>query len=422
MKFLASVSVLTLLNLVTFAYQVAADPVLVLHLNEERGTTAYNAATGGAGNGTLTNGAIRTTGVYGGAVQFDGVNDCIVVANSSHFFSANGFTIETWLRIDSDLNVDSNNNWRYLVNMPGSLNLIVEQARHVAFSITVDGAERRWWPGQTLTNLGQWYHTAWSYDPTTGTMRAYLNGVEATNTLSVTGPMTVTSSDLTISWPSGTANPNGSGSLPGAIDEFAYYSTVLSGADILARYTSGPPLPALAVPIPDTILFQFDEGAGRVAYDAISPRNNGSVNGGATWGAGVYGNAIHFDGANGHVRAPLPASQSPTTGLTVEGWFYLDQNPNVDSNNNWRWIFNKGGWASPFDCILEQDRGMNFSIKLDGDSEHYRFRPSGVQLPLGQWTHAAWTYDAATGQMVVYVNGTPYTRSLGTTGNLATND
>ncbi len=422
MRSLASTSVLTALVLLSIGRSAMAEPVLVLHLDEQRGTTAYDAAQD-ANDGTLTNGPVHVAGVFDNAVQLDGVDDCIVVPDSPAFNSPDGMTIESWVRVDSEMNVDGNNNWRYLVNKPGSIDLIMEMSRHVGYSINVGGTRHRWWPGQYLTTIGQWYHTAWSYEPGTGTMRSYLNGVEKTHVIGggVTGPMDDSASDLSISWPAGTAFPIGAGSLPGTVDEFAFYDTVLSGAEILARYSGGPPGPALAQPVADTIVFHFDEGAGTVAHDATVPGNHGSVNNGATWATGHEGGALHFDGIDDHVRAPLPTSQSPASGLTIEGWFYVDQNPDTDGNNNWRWIFNKGGWASPFDCILEQDRDLCFSLMLDGDSTHYRHN-SSVKLPLNEWAHAAWTYDGDTGMMTIYLNGTPYTYDIGTTGDLATND
>ena len=204
----------------------------------------------------------------------------------------------------------------------------------------------------------------------------------------------------------------------GMVDEVAVYGRRLSDTEATARYTGGPPLPPPQLPTADTLVLHFGEPGGNTAYDATSPANDGTLYNGVGRGAGMYGGAVHFDGVDDHIRVPLPAAQSPTTGLTVEGWFLVDQNPNVDGNNNWRWIFNKGGWATPFDCILEQNRSLMFSIKVDG--VHRRWN-TGWQLPLDEWAHAAWTYDAETGMMRVYLNGAERSHYIGTTGPLDVN-
>jgi len=55
-----------------------------------------------ANNGTLYNGVARTTsGKYGSALQFDGVDDYIDAGNAASLNIANSITLETWIKFSS---------------------------------------------------------------------------------------------------------------------------------------------------------------------------------------------------------------------------------------------------------------------------------------------------------------------------------
>lgn len=60
----------------------------------------------------------------------------------------------------------------------------------------------------------------------------------------------------------------------------------------------------------------FNEGSGLTAYDSAG-RNNGTLTNGPTWGAGVFGKCLMFDGSNDWINTDLIP---PTTG-TYSFWF-----------------------------------------------------------------------------------------------------
>lgn len=67
----------------------------VYHFDEGSGTTAYDAS-GYHANGTLYNGPTWTTGKYGGALQFDGLDDYVHVSSfPSGQYSQ--LTVEAWI-------------------------------------------------------------------------------------------------------------------------------------------------------------------------------------------------------------------------------------------------------------------------------------------------------------------------------------
>ena len=402
-------------------------PVAVYHLDEQRSSHVVDAS-GNSNHGTMGYDAAHTPdGKFDNGIAFDGVGDYVTIPDSPSFDSiTEGITVEGWAKVTSDPNINGFNNYRMIVDKGGRggvWDLLLEQGRTTAWSVTIDDgttvAEQRYWPGHPAWPIGDWVHFAYTYDAPTGSMIAYMNGTPYPTTRAI-GTIATDNNPVYLSYPNNSTDQNGQGAFPGILDEVAIYSRVLSGTDILARYNDGPPSPALDLPLADKACFHLNEPTGTTAYNALGT-NHGTLGGGFTRGDGMFSNAVHFDGTSGHMQAPMPAAVSPTEGLTVEGWFYVDQEPNVDGNNNWRWIFNKGGWATPFDCILEQGRNLMFSLKLDGDPTHYRWN-SGKYLPLNEWAHAAWTFDGASGMMTVYINGQGVSHYIGATGELATND
>lgn len=428
---LATGIVLTLLARLAWAGPIAQ--VVALHLDEARGKYVVDSACQSLG--TLYFDAARSTDAkFGGALSFDGVGDHVAISNNPAFASiTSGITVEGWVKITSDLNINSDNNYRMLFSKGGRggvWDVVLEENRVTQWSVKVDDGsgitkENRFWVGHTPMALNQWNHFAYTYSSTTGLMEAYING-QRYSASRTAGTMKTNTSPFYLSHPNNDPAQKGQGALPGMMDEVAVYNTVLSQAEVLSRYQNGPPQPAWSLPVADKVVLHLDEGAGSIVKDATYPHNPATLQNGATWGNGVYGGAVHFDGMDDCLRVSLPADRSPTTGFTLEGWFRLDQDPDVDPGptpehrNNWRWIFSKSGWGGPFDCILEENREMTFSVTVDGQLK--RFRPSGQKLPLDVWTHLAWTYDAATGMMGLYINGEEFLQSTGLTGNLITND
>ncbi|MEK7855186.1 MAG: LamG-like jellyroll fold domain-containing protein, partial [Acidobacteriota bacterium] len=72
----------------------------------------------------------------------------------------------------------------------------------------------------------------------------------------------------------------------------------------------------------------FNEGAGNSATDASGNGNNGTFQGGATWGAGVSGTGANFDGVDDYVNLGAPTFINNTQG-TVSLWVKLDNTSQV---------------------------------------------------------------------------------------------
>jgi len=65
-------------------------------LDEGSGDTAYDSA--GSNNGTLMNGPVWTTGKINGALEFDGEDDYVDIADSDVFTLNEAYTLSAWIR------------------------------------------------------------------------------------------------------------------------------------------------------------------------------------------------------------------------------------------------------------------------------------------------------------------------------------
>ncbi len=159
--------------------------------------------------------------------------------------------------------------------------------------------------------------------------------------------------------------------------------------------------------------------------DSSGNSNTGAVRPGATFPAvnnGAVGKALSFDGVSGRVEVPHAASLLPVNAITVELSLKPRSSPDCDANNNYRLVFGKPNINGAYSLVLEDDRSFQARVRVAGGVQ-YDIRSNGVTAPIGQWTHVAFEYDAATGTMAFLVNGTEVNRVVRAPAALAgTND
>ena len=154
----------------------------------------------------------------------------------------------------------------------------------------------------------------------------------------------------------------------------------------------------------------MNEGAGATIGDASGNANTGTLNGGVSWAAGRYGQALRFDGVNDVVVVADSNSLDLTTGLTVEAWVQ----PSA-ALSNWKAVLQKEVDA----YLLAANTGSNrpgVGGTFSGVCCTTLNAPSA--LPRNQWTHIAGTYDGA--QLRFYANGVQVA-SQARTGSLQVN-
>lgn len=130
----------------------------------------------------------------------------------------------------------------------------------------------------------------------------------------------------------------------------------------------------------------------------IAGTNNGSLQGGATYGSGKVGQAFSFDG-DGDDLVDL-GDVDLTFFFTIDAWIY----PTTSSGN--RTILSKGG-SSAYLWQVNNGNGMGFILRnTDGNFTFYN--TNNPVIVANQWQHVAVAYqgNAAGGDRVrFYVNG-----------------
>jgi glucose/arabinose dehydrogenase len=196
---------------------------LVAAYGFDEGDGAAVADASGTGNGgAITGAAWSTQGRFGNALQFDGVDDRVVVADASSLDLSGGMTLEAWVR------PTLGTGWRTA--------LAKESGDTVAYSlysnrttlvpateVNLDGRTRAA-NGTTAVPLTTWTHLASTYDGTT--LRLYVNGTQV-GTLGRTGVMAPSAGPLSIG-----GNAVHGEWFQGLLDEVRVYNRALSAAEI----------------------------------------------------------------------------------------------------------------------------------------------------------------------------------------------
>ncbi len=216
---------------------VAATPsapgslVAAYGFNEGSGTTATDES--GTGNAGLVIGPTWTTsGKYGGALEFNGSNDWVLINDSESLHLTNAMTLEAWVDPftlpSSPCEPSSTCYWmdvvykdsdRYYMEASSSVN----QAPEVG-GIFADGKHIVIAPAPLATNA--WTHLAVTYDG--AMLKLYVNGVLVTNT-PVTSLITTSTNPLFIG-----GDQTMGQYFHGRIDEVRVYNRALSAAEVQA--------------------------------------------------------------------------------------------------------------------------------------------------------------------------------------------
>ena len=178
-----------------------------------------------------------------------------------------------------------------------------------------------------------------------------------------------------------------------------------AGRDLTVRtsvYLRTGPLPGEVVD-PNLVLWlKLDESSGSTAADSSGNGNHGTlVNMHATndWVPGQIGNALDFDGGNDRVVVSHHESLSLVDKLTMAAWIWA----NPGSLNGYDVVFNKGTSGNnmnPWFGTVGDEISFGFY-----DGGWREFNTSGQNLQTETWCHIAATFDSATDEVYVYLNG-----------------
>lgn len=218
----------------------SSDSGLVAAYSFEEISGSVVADISGNDNHGVTSGASRiSSGRFGRAMSFDGVDDWVTVNNSNSFALTNGMTLEAWVYPTASME-----NWRSIITKE------YPDKKECAYQLSANSYENTVSTGvyvtelkmidddKTKVNASQWTHLTGTYDG--AFIRLYVNGTQIAQKLQK-GNIVVTDGVLRIG-----GNSLWGEFFKGYIDEIRIYNRALSASEIQADMTvslatSSPP-------------------------------------------------------------------------------------------------------------------------------------------------------------------------------------
>ncbi|MCS7306838.1 MAG: PEP-CTERM sorting domain-containing protein [Thermoguttaceae bacterium] len=421
------------------------DPVAYWRLGESSTSqTAVNSATGPSSAGIAANGTYTSgVGVNTAGLIFGDPDKAITINNNSSdrmftngfekLGSGTGYTVEYWTKLGT--------------SPTGFMNMVGDREASGDFYLMSylkgGGAVR----AHTYTTNGinsidstptlttnKIYHVVSTWDKTTGQMRIYINGQQVATTVAA-GSNPTSGTAVNTNNPIFIGKDNDASHLATVvIDEPAIYNRPLSPSAILTHYVAGRlgvvTASNLTMPVS---YWNFDEAASGTgtAYDLFDG-NDGSFVNNATRTAGLIGpGAALFDYSGGQqpgVNVGSGVGQqntfSFTTGITVEALIQPSQNLGT---NRYEEIFRKEDGSNrilfsfqEYGTILSFGLNTGGYQELDMPLDGLSGRPTLAYFKDGKPHHVAATYDSATGEKAIWVDGVKRYSTLLPAGTLIT--
>ncbi|WP_018684445.1 LamG-like jellyroll fold domain-containing protein [Actinokineospora enzanensis] len=330
--------------------------------------------------------------VGNGVATFNGTSSNAAASNVA-LDTSKSFTVSAWARLGttngtgSVLSKDG--------NTVGSFFLQYRQAddRWTFSMSTADVANNNGAFVKSLAppTVGAWTHLAAVHDAGAHTISLYVNGVlqgtiPHSPAWNATGPLQVGK----YKWWNGTYGSF----FNGDIDDVRVWDRVVAADELQTVAAGDTENPAL--------FWEFDDGAGDTVSDSSGNDRSGTLIPSATWTTGNLG------AGDGAVRGPVTAGPAVRTdqSYTVTAWAKLDNKQSPAA------IVSQAG-AQTHGFVLEYVPGTDrwaFTTSTSDTSGASRVSSSSAAAPVvGQWTHLAGVFNAATGKLTLYVNGAPQT-------------
>jgi RHS repeat-associated protein len=205
-------------------------PTLVAAYGFDEGSGSAAAdASGSSNTGALSGPAWVTTGKHGGALQFDGVDDRVLVADSSSLDLTYGITLMAWVKpvANSDwrsvILKERENDLGYALYSSDNAGLPIGYVNHDGAGVIAQGP--------TALPLDTWSHLALTHDDID--LKFYVDG-QLVNSQNYDGDVLATDGDLSIG-----GNAVWGEWFEGLIDDVRIYNNGLSAAQVAADMNTG---------------------------------------------------------------------------------------------------------------------------------------------------------------------------------------
>jgi type II secretory pathway pseudopilin PulG len=358
-------------------------------LDETSGTTASDSS-GNGNHGTLINmggSSGWVTGKDGGALNFDGRNDCVQVPDSPSFNIEDQITVAAWI------NPEDTWSWRTIVSKFAHTHYHCRTdlywflySRKIGISLAGPCGSSDLWRPDVYIPTDVWTHVALTYDGSEMVM--YKNGVAVADR-NERGTLELADSSSDEPFYIGN-NTEWGEYFDGKIDDVRIYRRALN-VDEIAALCWEQPLVAH---------WKLDETSGTTASDSSDNGNHGTLKkmNPPEWVEGKVGGALDFDGYDDYVEVPDSPSLHIADGISILAWI------NPDDNDNWRTIASKFAHV-PY-CRTDLYwflYNRRIGASLAGPCGTCNLWRPNVRISEDEWTHVALTYDGS--DMVMYKDG-----------------
>ncbi len=241
------VCAITILLVLCLAGSATASLVAQWKLDDGTGTTAKDSV--GTIDGTLVGGPVWVKGAKDGALQFDGVNDCVDLGTNLLFDPTGSFSVALWINIGawgtewahSPIgSQEDSRGWciRRFGSWWASQNGAVWTQPTNALAFTIPGALNNGiqdLPSNTAPPLNEWLHVVCVYDKANNMKYIYFNGKEDAS-MATSGDMVAANTKMYIGAISNTSNSGIDNAFTGMIDDVRLYNHALSAANAKAVF------------------------------------------------------------------------------------------------------------------------------------------------------------------------------------------
>lgn len=333
-----------------------------------------NDSSGNSNNGTVFGSAAYTPGISGLALQLDGVDDYVSIADSPTLNPSNAMTVAAWYRPVSfsgggndpivDKGYTSHSPPYYQFHLAASGDQYPSPGRaSLGFSVAAGGQNL---PGASTIGggfwkPGEWYHLVGTYDG--ARVKLFVDGqLVASNP--VTGTIPSYGRPVTLGKYS-----NLNAYLPGTIDDVRIYDRALTPGEVAALW------------------LRSDEG----------------------------NTALRFDGVDDFVVVQSSPDTRLANAMTLEAWVNANSLP-PSGRGGIAGTWNDIGVPQKTYALQLIDSKVLFAVSSNGSSQ-IGLVMSPVALDVGGWHHLAGTYDGASVRL--YMDGVPVATPTSFVGGIA---
>jgi hypothetical protein len=399
-------------------YNFKPGPIMYYSFDEMEGEVAYDSGALGINvdfpGGTENPKWVR--GIFGGAIESDGVDDYIVTANSISWdvYTTDNVTVEAWIKFSGP----TGSSGGYIFGDGGGPLLFLDRATDSTYQICWYTSTPACSDVQTY-QYNQWYHIAAVKQGTTN-VSFYRDGISAgvDSSLSET-----TENETYLEMLSGTSGWK----FKGALDEMRVYDYIRTPSQIISDMNAGHPTPGS--PIGSSVAqWNFDEGIGDTAY------NKGY--GGSSTNGNLGGTGVVCPSSGTNACPTWTPSGKFNGALSFDGGDYVDSSTEAPfDNDDWTisaWVNRTAVNAS--DSIVSKrgaDGSGGYSIAVGGSGEVYcqtdngstvdsSYTATGIIPASSGWVHVTGVKSGTS--CSVYINGEDATVTRATHTTLATNN